>query len=79
MQYLVRFPLHLMNRFSHRNICSGKLYNIHVQFTSAADVSMGEPVHQMEREPYEVLHDFFVIFCFLHEVLDIYIYILIHF
>ena len=47
-----------------------------VQFTTA-DVSMAEPVHQMEREPYEVLHDFFVIFCFLHEVLDI--YILIHF
>ena len=48
-----------------------------VQFT-AADVPMGaELVHQMEREPHEVLHDFFVIFCFLHEVLDI--YILIHF
>ena len=47
-----------------------------VQFTTA-DVRMGEPVHQMEREPYEVLNDFFVIFCFLHEVLDI--YILIHF
>ena len=47
-----------------------------VQFTTA-DVLMGEPVHQMEREPSEVLNDFFVIFCFLHEVLDI--YILIHF
>ena len=47
-----------------------------VQFTTA-DVPMGEPVHQMEREPYEVLHDFFIIFCFLHEVIDI--YILIHF
>ena len=31
MQYLVRFPLHLMNMFCHRNICSGNLYNIHVQ------------------------------------------------
>ena len=29
-----------------------------VQFT-AADVPMGELVHQMEREPHEVLHDFF--------------------
>ena len=47
-----------------------------VQFTTA-DVHMGEPVHQMEREPHEVLNDFFVIFCFLYEVLDI--YILIHF
>ena len=44
-----------------------------VQFT-AANVPMGELVHQMEREPHEVLHDFFVIFCFLHEVLDIYIF-----
>ena len=47
-----------------------------VQVTTA-EVSMAEPLHQMEREPYEVLHDFFVIFCFLHEVIDI--YILIHF
>ena len=43
-----------------------------VQVTTR-DVSMADPVHQMERQPYEVLRDFFVIFCFLHEVLDIYI------
>ena len=30
-----------------------------VQFTTV-DVPMAEPVHQMEREPSEVLHDFFV-------------------
>ena len=47
-----------------------------VQFT-APDVPMGELVHQIEREPHELLHDFFVIFCFLHEFLDI--YILTHF
>ena len=43
----------------------------------AANVPVGaELVHQMERETYEVLHVFFVIFCFL-QVIDI--YILIHF
>ena len=47
-----------------------------VQVTTR-DVSMADLVHQMERQPYEVLRDFFVIFFFLHEVLDI--YILIHF
>ena len=46
------------------------MYIIH--FT-VADVTMGEElVHQMERDPHEVLHDFFVIFCFLHEVLYIF-------
>ena len=47
-----------------------------VQFI-VGDVPMGELVvgEQMEREPHEVLHDFFFIFCFLHEVL----YILTHF
>ena len=44
-----------------------------VQVTTG-DVSMADHVHQMERQPYEVLRDFFVIFCFLHEVLDIYIF-----
>ena len=38
-----------------------------------ADVSMAEPVHQMEWEPYEVLHDFFVIF-FFYMKFWIYIY-----
>ena len=48
-----------------------------LQFTTA-DVSMAEPVHQMEREPYEVLYDFYFYFLFLHEVLYIYIYIYIY-
>ena len=38
---------------------------------------MDEQQNTMEREPYEVLHDFFVIFFFLHKIIDI--YILIHF
>ena len=44
-----------------------------VQFT-VEDVLMGEVVadeQQMEREPHELLHDFFFICCFLHEVLYI--------
>ena len=46
-----------------------------VRFT-VGDVPMGEVVvgEQMEREPHEVLHDFFYIL-FLHKVL----YILTHF
>ena len=47
-----------------------------VQFT-IGDVPMGKVVagEQMEREPHEVLHDFFFYIFFLYEVL----YILTHF